>query len=148
MVNAGREFLAPLLAEEDLKLREPEGIRLLGRRRSTLFQHDAYRGLCFLHRDISGVMPYNAASDQLLGHHTSAGPDKRYGVREDLSPPHHQGVQFSPDRRRQPANVRVRLADSSSRTETLGARQNFSRAPKTSSARHLNTGKLLVARTR
>ena len=41
-----------------------------------------------------------------------------------------------------------RLADSSSRTETLGARQNFSRAPKTSSARHLNTFKLLVARTR
>lgn len=29
MVNAGREFLAPLLADEDLKLREPEGIRLL-----------------------------------------------------------------------------------------------------------------------
>jgi len=33
---------------------------------------------------------------------------KHYAVREDISPPHHQGVQFSPDRRRQPANVRVR----------------------------------------
>jgi hypothetical protein len=30
------------------------------------------------------VIPHNAASDQLPGHHTSAGPNNRYGVREDL----------------------------------------------------------------
>jgi hypothetical protein len=29
-------------------------------------------------------MPHNAASDQLPGHHTSAGPDKRYGVFGEL----------------------------------------------------------------